>query len=94
MNDAGRYDESSYIKNISRFIFETAQKINGHILVLFNNNARRTSVSEELELLTRGTKIEVHTSKKSVAAFNDKNRQIIMLGSKGFLKVLMCQEMH
>ncbi|MDR3595269.1 helicase C-terminal domain-containing protein [Clostridium sp.] len=86
LNDVGRYDEPSYIKNISRFIFETAQKINGHILVLFNNNARRTSVSEELELLTRGTKIEVHTSKKSVSALNDKNRQVIILGSKGFFE--------
>jgi len=46
LNDVGRYDEASYIKNISKFIFDTAQKINGHILVLFNNNARRAAVNE------------------------------------------------
>ncbi|MFT8351108.1 helicase C-terminal domain-containing protein [Clostridium saccharoperbutylacetonicum] len=86
LNNVGRYDEPAYIKNISKFIFETAQKINGHILVLFNNNARRTAVNEELELLTRGTKIEVHISKKSVSALNDSNRQVIILGSKGFFE--------
>jgi len=86
LNDVGRYDEPSYIKNVSKFIFDAAQKINGHILVLFNNNARRTAVNEELDLLTRGTKIEVHISKKSVSALNDKNRQVIILGSKGFFE--------
>ncbi|WP_297425493.1 helicase C-terminal domain-containing protein [Clostridium sp.] len=86
LNDVGRYDEPSYIKNVSRFIFNAAQKINGHILVLFNNNARRNAVNEELELLTRGSKIEVHVSKKSVVALNDKNRQVIILGSKGFFE--------
>ncbi|WP_238917330.1 helicase C-terminal domain-containing protein [Clostridium sp. YIM B02555] len=86
LNNVGRYDEPAYIRNISKFIFETAQKINGHILVLFNNNARRTAVNEELELLTRGTKIEVHISKKSVSALNDSNRQVIILGSKGFFE--------
>lgn len=86
LNDAGRYDEPSYIKNVSKFIFNTAQKINGHILVLFNNNARRSAVNEELDLLIRGTKIEVHTNKKSVSALNDKNRQVIILGTKGFFE--------
>jgi len=86
LKDVGRYDEPSYIKNVSKFIYNAALKINGHILVLFNNNARRTAVSEELELLTRGTKIEVHMSKKSVRALNDKNRQVIILGSKGFFE--------
>ncbi|MVX66558.1 DEAD/DEAH box helicase [Clostridium chromiireducens] len=86
LNDVGRYDEPSYIKNVARFIFNVSQKINGHILVLFNNNARRTAVNEELEVLIRGTKIEVHTSKKSIAALNDKNRQVIILGSKGFFE--------
>lgn len=86
LNDVGRYDAPRYIKNISKFIFKTAQKINGHILVLFNNNARRNAVSEELDIITRGTKIEVHTNKKSTSALNDKNRQIIILGSKGFFE--------
>lgn len=86
LNDIGKYDESSYIKNVSKFVLQTAQKLNGHVLVLFNNNSRRTSIQEELELLTRGTKIEVHTSKKLVSALNDKNRQVIILGSKGFFE--------
>src|SRR5471030_1676321 len=86
LNDVGRYDEASYIKNISKFIFDTAQKINGHILVLFNNNARRAAVNEELDLLTRGTKIEVHCNKKSIGALNDKNRQVVILGSKVFFE--------
>lgn len=86
LNDIGRYDEPSYIKNISKFIFETSKKLNGHILVLFNNNARRSAVNEELEILTRGTKIEVHTNKKSIGALNDKDRQVIILGSKGFFE--------
>ena len=86
LNNIGRYDEPSYIKNVAKFIFSVAQKINGHILVLFNNNARRTAANEELDLLIRGTKIEVHTSKKSVGALNDKNRQVIILGSKGFFE--------
>jgi ATP-dependent DNA helicase DinG len=86
LNDAGRYDEPSYIKCVSKFIYNVAQKINGHVLVLFNNNARRNAVRDELDLITRGTKIEVQTSKKAVAALNDKNRQVIILGSKGFFE--------
>lgn len=86
LNDLGRYDEPSYIKNISKFIFETSKKLSGHILVLFNNNARRAAVNEELELLTRGTKIEVHTNKKSIGTLNDKDRQVIILGTKGFFE--------
>ncbi|OOM09097.1 helicase C-terminal domain-containing protein [Clostridium saccharobutylicum] len=86
LNNVGRYDEPGFIKKISKFIFNTAQKLNGHILVLFNNNARRLAVNEELEILTRGTKIEVHTNKKSIGALNDKNRIVIILGSKGFFE--------
>lgn len=86
MNDMGSYDDSHYIKNISRFIFETAKSLNGHILVLFNNNARRNSVYEELEMIVRGTKIEVHTNKKSIGALKDSKRQVIILGTKGFFE--------
>lgn len=86
LKDMGRYDEPSYIKNVSKFIFETSEKLHGHMLVLFNNNARRNSVAEELEMLIRGTKIEVHTNKKSIGALNDKNRQVIILGSQGFFE--------
>jgi len=86
LNDAGKYDDPKYIKNISNFIYETSKKINGHILVLFNNNARREKVNEELEMLTRGSKIEVHMNKKAINALRDKDRQIIILGSKGFFE--------
>ena len=86
LKDMGRYSEASYIKNVAKFIFDTSEKLQGHILVLFNNNSRRSSVAEELEMLTRGTKIEVHTNKKSIGALKDKNRQVIILGSQGFFE--------
>ena len=86
LNDMGRYDESQYIKKISKFIYETCIKINGHILVLFNNNIRRNYVYEELEMLIRGSKIEVHTNKSSISTLNDKSRQVIILGTKGFFE--------
>ena len=86
LRDMGRYDEPSYIKNVAKFIFETSQKLSGHMLVLFNNNARRNAVAQELEMLIRGTKIEVHSNKKSIGALNDKNRQVIILGSQGFFE--------
>ena len=37
-------------------------------------------------MLTRGSKIEVHTNKKSINILNDKNRQVIILGTKGFFE--------
>lgn len=86
LKDMGHYDDANYINNISRFIYETSKRINGHILVLFNNNMRRNSVYEELEMLTRGSKIEVHTNKKSINILNDKNRNAIILGTKVFFE--------
>ncbi|WP_294403707.1 helicase C-terminal domain-containing protein [uncultured Clostridium sp.] len=86
LRDMGRYDDPAYIKNISRFIYETCRKLGGHILVLFNNNIRRNGVYEELEMLTRGSKIEVHTNKKAISILNDKNRQVVILGTKGFFE--------
>lgn len=86
LTDMGRYDDANYIKRISKFIYETSKKLSGHILVLFNNNIRRNGVYEELEMLTRGSKIEVHTNKKAINILNDKNRQAIILGTKGFFE--------
>lgn len=86
LTDMGRYDDANYIKRISNFIYETSKKLSGHVLVLFNNNIRRNGVYEELEMLTRGSKIEVHTNKKSINILNDKNRQAIILGTKGFFE--------
>ncbi|GAA0076272.1 helicase C-terminal domain-containing protein [Clostridium sp. CTA-5] len=86
LNDIGSYDSPNYIKNIAEFIFNTAKKLNGHILVLFNSNQRKQEVFEELDLLTRGTKIEVHTNRKAIPALNDKNRIVIILGGQGFFE--------
>lgn len=86
LNDIGRYDDNRFIKNVAKFIFETVKILKGHILVLFNNNARREQVYEELEILTRGSKIEVHMNKKAISALKDKNRIVIILGSKGFFE--------
>lgn len=84
LNDLGSYKNRDYIKNISEFIFKSAKILNGHMLVLFNNNSRREKALEELSILTKGTTIEIHTSKKSLKYLKDKNRQIIILGTKGF----------
>ncbi|SFC21089.1 helicase C-terminal domain-containing protein [Clostridium uliginosum] len=86
LNDIGAYDSPYYIKNMADFIFNTAKKLNGHILVLFNNNKRKQEVFEELDLLTRGSKIEVHTNRKAIPILNDKNRIVIILGGKGFFE--------
>ncbi len=86
LSDMGRYDEGSYIKKTAKFIFESAKITNGHSLILFNNNARRQLVFDELQLLTRGTKLEVHMNKKSINTLKDKKRKIIILGSKGFFE--------
>ena len=86
LNDLGSYNSTNYIKNISEFIFETAKTLNGHILVLFNNNSRREQTLEELSILIKGTSIELHTSKKALKYLKYKNRQIIMLGTKGFFE--------
>ncbi|MGN0143576.1 MAG: helicase C-terminal domain-containing protein [Clostridium sp.] len=86
LNDMGHYNDSNFIKRISNFIYETSKKLNGHTLVLFNNNVRRNAAYEELEMLTRGSKIEIHKSKKSINILNDKDRQAIILGTKGFFE--------
>ncbi|NFN50195.1 DEAD/DEAH box helicase, partial [Clostridium botulinum] len=83
LNDIGSYDSPNYTKNMAYFIFNTAKKLNGHILVLFNSNNRKQEVFDELQLLTSGTKIEVHVNRKAISSLNDKNRNVIVLGGKG-----------
>lgn len=39
-----------------------------------------------MEILIRGIKIEVYINKKFIGVFNDKNRIVIILGSKGFFE--------
>ena len=86
LKDIGKYDSPSFISNVAQFIFDMANKLQGHILVLFTNNLRRKAVEKELLELTRGTRMEVHSDKKSIKYLNDKNRQVIILGSKGFFE--------
>ena len=86
LKDIGRYDEASFIKKAAKFIFESAKITNGHSMILFNNNARRQLIFDELQLLTRGTKIEVYMNKKAINSLKDKNRKVIILGSKGFFE--------
>lgn len=86
LSDLGSYNSVKYIENISNLIFKIAKTLNGHMLVLFNNNSRREDTLNELTILTKGTNIEIHTSKKALKFLKDKNRQIIMLGTKGFFE--------
>ncbi|AOR23528.1 helicase C-terminal domain-containing protein [Clostridium taeniosporum] len=86
LNDIGSYNSSNYIRNMAQFIFNTATKLNGHILVLFNSNNRKQEVFEELELLTSGSKIEVHLNRKAIGSLNDQKRSVIVLGGKGFFE--------
>lgn len=86
LKDIGKYDSPSFISNVAQFIFDMANKLQGHILVLFTNNLRRKAIEKELLELTRGTRMEVHRDKKSIKYLSDKNRQVIILGSKGFFE--------
>lgn len=86
IDDIGPYNSRDFVLNSARFIFNMAKKLNGHILVLFTNNLRKKAVEEELNSLIAGTRIEVHTNKKSIRYLKDKNRQIVILGSKGFFE--------
>lgn len=86
VNDIGRYNSSDFVKKSSLFIFNMAKKLNGHLLVLFTNNLRKLAVEEELKRLIKGSRIEVHTNKKAIRYLSDKNRQVIILGSKGFFE--------
>lgn len=85
VKDVGSYrDKEKYIQNSAKFIFEVSKRTGGHMLVLFSNNLRRSLVEGELRKLIKGTKLEVHTSKKAIPYLNDMNREIILLGTKGF----------
>ncbi|MGG7177800.1 helicase C-terminal domain-containing protein [Clostridium paraputrificum] len=86
LKDIGSYNSGGFIRNTAQFIYEMSEKLNGHILALFTNNLRRKAVEEELRELVKGSRIEIHTSKKSIKYLNDKNRQIIILGSRGFFE--------
>ena len=86
LKDIGRYNSRDFIENSSQFIYEMAVKLNGHILVLFTNNLRKQAVEDRLNELVKGSKIEVHSNKKSIRYLSDRDRQVIILGSKGFFE--------
>ena len=84
--DIGSYSSRNFINNSAQFILKVSEKLKGHTLVLFNNNNRRNLVEERLRELTVGSRIEIYTHKKAINYLKDENRQIIILGSKGFFE--------
>lgn len=84
--DIGSYNSTNFISNSAQFIFDLASKLNGHTLVLFTNNYRRDEVYNELTELVKKTKLEVYTNKKAINYLNDINREVIILGTKGFFE--------
>jgi len=86
LKDIGRYNSSEFIVKVAQYIFDMGRILQGHMLILFTNNLRRKAVERELIELTRETRMEVHLDKKSIKYLNDKNRQVIILGSKGFFE--------
>lgn len=85
LKDIGSYkNQEKYIMNSAKFIYEVAKKNKGHLLVLFSNNIRRSLIEQKLRELTFGTKVEVHTSKKAIPYLKDMNREVILLGTRGF----------
>lgn len=87
VKDIGSYKNTkAFTENSAKLIFELSNKLSGHIMVLFSNNLRREMVYENLIKITKGTSIEVHTNKKSIRLLKEKDKQIIILGSKGFFE--------
>ena len=87
VKDIGSYkNEENFSDNTAKLVFDIAIKNNGHILALFNNNLRRKNVMDKLTQYTKGTEIEVYNNKKAIQYLKDKNRQVIILGSKGFFE--------
>lgn len=87
VKDIGSYkNEKLFANNTAKLIFEIASKTKGHMLVLFSNNLRRESVMNKLIQYAKGTELEIYNNKKAIQYLKDKNRQVIILGSKGFFE--------
>lgn len=84
--DIGDYRQKSYVEKGASLIFEISKELSGHMLVLFNNNNRRDAFKRELEKKIAGTDIEIHTSKKAIHLLKDRERKVILLGSKSFFE--------
>ena len=87
VKDIGSYkNEESFANNTAKLIFDIAIKTKGHILVLFSNNLRRENVMNKLIKYSTGTELEIYNNKKAIQYLKDKNRQVVILGSKGFFE--------
>ncbi len=86
LSDIGSYYSQEFIEKSAKFIKEIAEKLNGHVLALFTNNLRLEGVYRALLKMIEGSNIEVFNSKKAITYLKDKDRKIIILGSKGFFE--------
>lgn len=86
LNDLGSYNSNIFVDRSANFIYNIAKKLKGHTLVLFTSNTRKRLVEQKLLEFIKGTKLEVHTSKKAIKYLNDFNKEVIILGSKGFFE--------
>ncbi|MBC5630005.1 DEAD/DEAH box helicase [Clostridium sp. NSJ-6] len=87
VKDIGSYkNEELFAENTAKLIYDIAIKTKGHILVLFSNNLRRENVMNKLTIYSKGTELEIYNNKKAIQYLKDKNRQVVILGSKGFFE--------
>lgn len=86
IKDIGSYYSEDFSKNSAQFIYNLAQKLNGHILVLFNNVNRLKKVQDNLNELCINSKFEIYNTKKAIRFLKNKNKQVIILGSKSFFE--------
>lgn len=86
INSDEKYNSAGYVDKNSIFIFNMAKKIDGHMLVLFNNNKRREDFYNKLLEMTKNENIEVYKDKRSIKLLKDKSKRVIILGSKGFFE--------
>lgn len=87
VKDIGSYkNEEVFAENTVKLIYDIAIKTKGHILVLFSNNLRRENVMNKLTIYSKGTELEIYNNKKAIQYLKDKNRQVVILGSKGFFE--------
>lgn len=86
INDIGNYYSEEFSANAAQFIYSLAEKLNGHILVLFNNINRLKKVQNKLNELSINSKFEIYSSKKAIRFLKNKNKKVIILGSKSFFE--------
>ena len=85
-DDIGTYTNKDYVKKSCNLILEIANKLSGHMLILFNNNNRRDAFKKELQHKAESLGIEIHTSKKAKPLLKEKEKKVVLLGSKSFFE--------